>query len=105
MDKKSRSRVSLSVGTFCALVYVFLLFLSIFISLPQERILYVQIFEIFLPGFVWMSFGSFLWGLILSFAYGFLGAYAYQCIYRFCFKMEKNEENLDLGHNDNGQAM
>jgi hypothetical protein len=43
----------------------------------------VQFLEIILPGFKWLTFGTFIIGLVESFLYGVYAALVYTPIYNF----------------------
>lgn len=87
--KNKNLRISLTVGTFIAVLYIIDIILSLFITIPSQKMLHIQLMELSLPGFSWLDFPNFLWGLLLSFLYGFLGTRLFLLIYKIFFKKEK----------------
>ncbi len=79
--KNKNLRICLSVGIFFVVLYVVDILLSIFITVPSQKMLHIQLMEISLPGFSWLDFPNFLWGLFLSFLYGFVGSKIFILIY------------------------
>ena len=71
--------VGLTLGTFFAVVYVLCVLWDI--ALPQYAMR--SVWAVLLPGFTWLSFGSFLLGLVESFAYGIIAAVIGVPIYNY----------------------
>ena len=93
MNKKTSSnKIPLTVGFFSVAFYFLSLLWSLFLTIPSQKIFHIQLLEVVLPGFIWISFWSFLWGVILSFLYGFIGAKIYIFIYKIINKFYTKEE-------------
>lgn len=69
-EKFSTKVVGLALGTFFAAVYVLCVVWDL--ALPQYSMR--SAWAVLLPGFTWLSFGSFLLGLVESFVYGLIAA-------------------------------
>ncbi len=87
VKNKKLSRICWSVGVFAVAFYLLSISWRLFLVLPAQKVFHVQLLEVVLPGFVWISFGSFLWGAFLSFLYGFVGAKIFCFIYSFFDKL------------------
>jgi 2TM family of unknown function (DUF5676) len=69
-----------SLATFTTFTYLVCVAYGL---LVPETFHMVQFLEIALPGFKWLSIGSFLIGLVESFLYGVYGGLVYAPIYNF----------------------
>lgn len=69
-----------SLATFTTFTYLVCVVYGLIVS---ESFHMVQFLEIALPGFKWLTIGSFLIGLVESFLYGVYGGLVYAPIYNF----------------------
>jgi hypothetical protein len=72
--------LSWSLATFTTVSYIICVVYGLIVP---ESFHMVQFLEITLPGFKWLSIGSFLIGLVESFLYGVYAGLVYTPIYNF----------------------
>ena len=75
--------MTLSLATFTVVSYVLCVLYGLVV--PKELHL-VQFLEVVLPGFKWLSVGSFFIGLVESFVYGVYVGLIFTLIYNFYLK-------------------
>ena len=95
MGKKRYVKTCIATGVFAIVVYIVSISWSLFLTVPAQKILHIELLEVAFPGFVWISFGAFLWGAFLSFMYGFLGYKIFRMIYRFFHRMDYEEQPIE----------
>lgn len=89
MDKVRFKPMALALGGVLSITYV----LDVLGGLlwPNSWLMY-KFWELVLPGFRWLSFGSFLWGLIASFLVGVYLAAVFVPLYNY-FSREQPQES------------
>ena len=92
VKNKKLTKICLTTGVFSVAFYLLSISWSLFLVLPAQKMFHVQLLEVVLPGFVWISFGSFVWGAFLSFLYGFVGVRIFAFIYSIFDKLIDSPE-------------
>jgi len=83
MRKLSLEKVGLSLGIFFSVVYV----LCVAFDLLFPQMAMYTVWQKLLPGFTWLSLGSFLLGLVETFFYGVLFAILFVPVYNYLGKV------------------
>ena len=78
--------VTWALGLFSAVTFVVCVVYGL---LVPKALHMVQLLEIVLPGFAWLSFGSFLLGLAESFLYGVYAGLVFVPIYNFVLRRSR----------------
>ncbi len=79
---------TIGLGIFAAISYLVCI---IFGSIVQENFHMKDILEIIIPGFQWLSAGSFFWGLLVSIFYGVYTGIIFSPIYNVLYKKLSNQ--------------
>ncbi|GAB4364861.1 MAG: hypothetical protein Kow00128_06930 [Deltaproteobacteria bacterium] len=83
MRKLSLEKVGLSLGIFFSVAYA----LCVAFDLLFPRMAMYTVWQKLLPGFTWLSLGSFLLGLVETFFYGMLFAILFVPVYNYLGKV------------------
>lgn len=78
--------VTWALGLFAAVTFVVCVVYGLLVPKAFHM---VQLLEIVLPGFTWLSFGSFLLGLAESFLYGAYAGLVFVPIYNFVLRRSR----------------
>lgn len=79
MKKLSLEKVGLALGIFFSVIYA----LCVAFDLLFPQMVMYTVWQKLLPGFTWLSLGSFLLGLVESFFYGVLFAILFVPLYNY----------------------
>ena len=74
-----------------SLVFTQTYILCVLWNIVEPKPVYIGMLEMFLPGFKWLTFGSFLIGMAESFLYGAYVAAAFVTLHNYFYK--KNQRN------------
>lgn len=83
MRKLSLEKVGLALGIFFAVIYA----LCVAFDLLFPQMAMYTVWQKLLPGFTWLSLGSFLLGLVETFFYGVLFAILFVPLYNYLGKV------------------
>ena len=81
--------LALSLGSFFSITYVLCIVWGLLV--PNSLATMSKFLSVLLPGFEWLSFGSFLLGLVESFLYGVYAAVVFAPLYNFFSRLAAGE--------------
>lgn len=83
--KHNPKATALAIGVLGALFFVICILW--YYVLPAElQQLHVDLLRVSLPGFTWLTVGTFILGLVESFVYGFVAGYLFAVLYNTFLK-------------------
>lgn len=89
MNKKYLARVGWSLSIFFIIGYIICLLWEFLLFDSSLRELHHQLLAISLPGFKWLSIGSFILGLVEVFVYGWIAAIIFVWVRTLCCRGKK----------------
>ena len=75
-------------------------------NIVEPKPVYIRMLEILLPGFQWLTLGSFLMGMVESFFYGAYVAVAFVTLHNYFYRKDQRYEPAKPGeeHRERGKA-
>jgi len=88
MEKLNIKAVSISLGVFLAIIYVICVLFDIILPTYEMH----SAWQLYLPGFTWLTPFGFLLGFLESFLWGFLSGILFVPIYNYSNDIFKNKK-------------